>query len=112
VNPLDQLAAEIAEAHRLGLIPGVEAVTRWHELATAAVTELRGAWMSEPDFRLRTGASAKWCRAQFRRYAREGLAKMEKSRRWWHASVRPLRRRPETTPELVEHIASTFRRSA
>lgn len=113
-GPLHQLASEIAEAHRLQLHPSLEALARWKKLADAAAAAARAEWLSEPAFRLRTGASAKWCRAHFGRYELDGLARRDadRGRRVWNTSCRPPAKRPTTPEERKQFIVASYGRKA
>lgn len=88
MKPLEHLAAEIATAHGMGLAPA-----RWHQWAQEAVALLRDEWLSEQAFRLRTGASQKWCRGHFPACAKQGIARRGMKGREWHVSARPPRSR-------------------
>lgn len=112
MNQLHQLVTEIAEARRQRMLPSLEAVDRWHDLAQATLTAMRGAWLREPAFRLKTGASAKWCRAHFAKYEAVGLARVESGKRWWHEAARPVKARPTTAGEAADEIATSYRASA
>lgn len=108
---LERLAAEIAEAQRLGMVPGPAAVDRWHGWAQDLLAEADTEWLLEPAFRLRTGAAARWCSRHYTQYEAEGRARRNsQGKREWHASVRLPRRAPASDPAaLVNEIASSFR---
>lgn len=115
MKPLEQLAGEIADAIGKGYVPGPDALARWHELAQALLTGERDSWLSEPMFRLQTGASAKWCRGQFAFYERLQMARRdEKGRRVWHRTVRAKAPPGEgaSAAEVKAHIVGSFKRSA
>ena len=111
---LATLAAEIAEARRLRYLPSLEAVDRWDALAREAAALAASSWLSEPEFRLRTGASAKWCRGNYARCERAGLAKRdERERRLWHQSVRPPKRvKARDAEAAVEAIVGSYGRAS
>jgi len=107
MTDLEQLAIEIADARRQGFTPGPAALERWHERAQAALAEARDTWLSEQAFRLRTGASAKWCRAHFRGCAEQGFArKSAKDKREWHVACRPPRKLDAAA--LEQRIVDSF----
>lgn len=112
-EPLKQLAGEIAEAHRLKFTPSLEAIARWKDLVEMALAAANNEWLSEPAFRLRTGASSKWCRAYFDRFAADGLAKKdERGRRVWNAACRPPAKRRVDAESRKEYIIGTFKKAA
>ncbi len=105
MKPLEHLAAEIATAHGMGLAP-----TRWHQWAQEALAQLREEWLTEKAFRLRTGASGKWCRNHFRGAETQGVARMGVWGREWHVSARPPR--VLDAGALEESIVASYRKAS
>jgi hypothetical protein len=112
---LEQLGTEIAEARRQKMFPSLEAIERWYILVQAVIQHSRDEWQPEPVFRLRTGASYRWCRGHFAGCEQRGLARRNgKKRREWHVSVRPPKARPSDDGAAVDEIVEgmTGRRTA
>lgn len=91
-TPLIQLEREISAAVDLNLTPGPEALERWRQVVRSLLAVEMGQWEKEPRFRLRTGASLRWCQGKFTEYRGRGLAKLgAHGERVWHVSARPTR---------------------
>ena len=105
---LERLAEKIEQASKLGLLPD-----DWRELALAAVAEVGDQWLPERVFRLRTGASDRWCREHFERYEANGLArKNERRRREWHIHARLPKQAPRDAEALKREIVESFEQRA
>jgi hypothetical protein len=111
---LEKLAEQIETAHERKLVPTAEALASWRELVQVVKAEAVEEWMTEPLFRLRTGAAARWCRVHFAKYEKLALAKRDpKGRRIWHIAVRPMKRRLDSDPAAIRAaIADSFRKTA
>lgn len=110
-DALAKLIDEIDTAHVRKLVPTAEALAGWRELVHQVRAEAVDEWMLEALFRLRTGASARWCRAHFGKYEKLGLARRgAKEKRIWNVAVRVVKRITADDPETIKNeIAATFR---
>lgn len=109
---LVQLADTIAAARQNKLLIGGDGLERLHELAQTVLHEAVEEWLPEAAFRLRTGASAKWCRGNFARCEAKGVARKVKGRREWHVSARIPRANATNREALVREIADSFREAS
>ncbi len=108
---LNQLAAEIRETRRQQYFPGPEALARWDALAQQLLAEAREEWESEPAFRMRTGASTRWCSRNFQRFLERGLSRRSaRGKREWHVSARAPRPHAADDQGIVEEIAESYGR--
>ena len=106
---LQRLADELATADRLGLVADREKVREWSQLAQGVVIAAMNEWLTEGAFRLRTGAHAKWCRRNFARCERAGMArKCAKGRREWNVSARPPRAKATDAEARVQEIVASY----
>ena len=107
MNAIEVLADKIAQARELGLLP-----TEWDELAKAAVAEQKNEWLPERDFRLRTGASDKWCRNNFQHHEMHGLARANGRKREWHVHARLPRANMGDAQTIKDRIIQSFEEDA
>jgi hypothetical protein len=106
---LERLADEIATADRIGLSAGPEKLREWAKLLKDVVAGASSEWLPESAFRLRTGAHVKWCRRNFTRCERAGVARKDaKGRREWNVSARPPRARATDAEARVAEIVRSF----
>lgn len=110
---LQRLAKELRATWTLQALAGPDLLARWDAWAQALLTEERTEWLPEAAFRLRTGASLRWCRTRFPAMAESGQARMSPTgkRRMWHVSARPPRPVTQDHESLEHHIAASYRRA-
>lgn len=112
MRALDELYDEIEVAAKRQLQPSLEALARWRGLVREVKLAHDAGWELEPAFRLRTGASTRWCASNFDEYQRRGLARLTADgRRQWHVSSRPTRAAPGNEQALEDEIVSSYRRA-
>lgn len=109
---LERLAEELALADRHGFSAGPDKIRAWHALAQTVKDEAANEWLPESAFRLRTGASAKWCRRNFPRFEKRQHARLEHGKRVWHVSCRPPRPMPADVEGRVREILESFEAAA
>ena len=109
---LARLAETLAVAARHDLSLGPEKVKELALLSGQLVAEAEVEWLAEPAFQLRTGASPRWCRRNFARYAELGQARIAEGRHQWHVSARLPKARPTDHASAVREIAQSFERPA
>jgi hypothetical protein len=107
IYAIEVLADKIARARELGLLP-----KEWDELAKAAVAEQKNQWLPERDFRLRTGASDKWCRNNFVQHETHGLARANGRKREWHVHARLPRANVGDAQAIKHRIIQSFEEDA
>ena len=108
---LAELVESLNVAHERKLLPSLEALAGWRDLARQVQAEAVNEWQKESAFRLRTGASPKWCRNHFSSCQAQGLARRADGKREWHISARAPRKGTNALA-LEERIVSSFRRAS
>lgn len=109
---LERLLGELGLAAEHGFSAGPEKIRAWHGLATELAAAAKDEWLAEPAFRLRTGASAKWCRRHFSASVASGTARQRDGHREWHVSARPPRPHPSDPEGLVREIVQSFEKAS
>lgn len=112
MTPLLQLEREISHAADKQMLPGPEALERWRSLARSALAAELGQWEKEPRFRIRTGASVRWCQGHFGEYRVRGLARNSQlGEREWHVSARSTKADAGNLQALEDEIVSSYIRA-
>jgi len=109
---LEQLASELRLAADCGHLLGGASLDRVANLADQVLAQAREEWLPESAFRLRTGATARWCRRNHPRFLASGQARVEGGQRIWHASARAPRVRPADTASIVDEIVQSFEKAS
>ena len=111
-SEVEQLTQEITEFSRLKAMAGPEVLDRWAGWSRKITADARVEWFSETEFKRRTGASGKWCRAHFAACEADGLARLRANHREWHISARPpAGPHASDRQALVDFIATSFEAS-
>lgn len=113
MNALAKLHREVETAAAMQLVPSLEALERWRGLVRELVDASKKDWEREPAFRLRTGASSRWCAAHHQEYVARSLARTgADGQREWHVSARPTRAAPGNEEALEDFIVASYGRKA
>ena len=102
-DALEELVELIRQSRKLGFLND-----EWLRLAELALHEQQIQWLSERNFRSRTGASDKWCRNHFSDYEANGLARKRGRHREWHMHARLPRTHGMSEEDLKARIVNSF----